>query len=143
MHDMPAFSSQFSKTMPFRQKMYRIRLVYLNYINNIVFSDHLFMININEDICQKLTWQGKISRFLHIWYHITRKLFTIVKKCIELNLCIFIRCTKLYFVLVSLWSILTKIFAKNMYFTCLFLAIFEWRYRSHFLLQIKILHMKK
>ena len=39
--------------MPFRQKMYRIRLVYLDKTYNIVFYDHLFIFNINEDICEK------------------------------------------------------------------------------------------
>ena len=86
---------------------------------------NLITININGDICQKRPGRGKRSRLMHVWYPNTRKLFTIAKKCIELDLCIRIRCTTLYIVLVSLWSILTKIFAKNMYFTWLFLTIFK------------------
>ena len=53
MQDMPALASKFSKTMPFRQKMYRIRLVYHNYTYNIVFYDYLSMFNNNEDIWEK------------------------------------------------------------------------------------------
>ena len=53
MKDMPALASKFSKTMPFRQKMYRIRLVYLNKTYNIVDYDHLSMFNNNEDIWEK------------------------------------------------------------------------------------------
>ena len=98
---------------------------------------NLITININGDICQKRPGRGKRSRLMHVWYPNTRKLFTIAKKCIELDLCIRIRCTTLYIVLVSLWSILTKIFAKNMYFTCLLLTIFEQPCMSHFLYKTK------
>ena len=60
-------------------------------------------------------------QFWHFWHQNTRKLCSLDKKCIEFDLCILIRQTILYSVIISLWSILTKIFAKNMYFTCLFL----------------------
>ena len=63
---------------------------------------YLITININEDICQKLTRRGKTSRFWHIWYPNTRKLFAIAKKCLEMDLCIMISCTILYIVVVSL-----------------------------------------
>ena len=46
-------ASKYSKTMQFRQKLYRIGLVYLNQTYNIEFYDHIRMININEDIWKK------------------------------------------------------------------------------------------
>ena len=49
------------------------------------------------------------------WHPNSQKLFTIAMKCIELNLCITIRCTKCVLYMISLGSILTKIFDKNLH----------------------------
>ena len=85
---------------------------------------NLITININEDICQKLKRRGKTSRLCQLWHPNTQKLCHLDKKCIELDLCILIRRTILYSVIISPGSILTKIYGKNMHFGTCFFATF-------------------
>ena len=46
-------SSKYSKTVLFRQKLYRNELMYQNETHNIVFNNYFSRININEDIWEK------------------------------------------------------------------------------------------
>ena len=57
-----------------------------------------------------------LCNFCQLWHPNTRKLCRLDKNCIELDLCILIRRTILFFMIISLCSIITKIYGKNMHF---------------------------
>ena len=65
-------SSEYSKTMQFRQKLYRTRFVYQIKTYNIVFYDHIRVININQDIWKKHAFL--VRDFVNFWRAIEIKL---------------------------------------------------------------------
>ena len=65
---------------------------------------------------QLVHWMRAICKICQLWHQNSQKLCHLDKKCIELDLCILIRRTILFSMIICLCSIITKIYGKNMHF---------------------------
>ena len=61
-------ASKYSKTVQFREKLYRIELMYYTQTYNIVFYNFFSTININEDIWKKQDFFTKVLPTVYVFY---------------------------------------------------------------------------